>query len=82
MYERKRVNENEMELVTIVISGEMFKDIVRTMSLTSKDYEIKRVKVVDEMFKDDDTYKLLKREADKAYDRLDKYMFNKRNNIK
>ena len=71
-----------MEFVTITISDETFKDIVHTMSLTSKDYEIKRVKVVDEIFINDDTYKFLKREADKAYDKLDRYMFNKRNNIK
>lgn len=70
------------ELVTIVISDETFKDIIHTMSLTSKDYEVKRVKVIDDIFVNDDTYKFLKREADKAYDRLDKYMFNKRNGIK
>ena len=71
-----------VELVTIVLPSDRFKQIVSFMNLTSKDYEVKRVKVIDELFKNDDRFKLLKREADKAYDKLDEYMFNKRNNIK
>lgn len=67
-----------MEFITITLSTERFKQL----DLLTSEYEVKRVKVVDTMFVDDERYKLLKRTADKAYDELDKYMFNKRNNIR
>lgn len=67
-----------MEFITITLSVERFKEL----DLLTSEYEVKRVKVIDDIFKNDERYKLLKREADKAYDKLDEYMFKKRNNIK
>lgn len=66
------------EFITITLSVERFKEL----DLLTSEYEVKRVKVIDDIFKNDERYKLLKREADKAYDKLDEYMFKKRNNIK
>lgn len=66
-----------MELITISLSVERFKQL----DLLTSEYEVKRVKVVDDIFKDDEQYKLLKRTADKAYDKLDEYMFKKRHGI-
>lgn len=54
----------------------------KMLDLLTSEYEVKRVKVKDELFVNDEQYKLLKREADKAYDKLDEYMFKKRNGIR
>jgi len=67
-----------MEFITITLSVERFKEL----NLLTSEYEVKHVKVIDDIFKNDQQYKELKRIADKAYDKLDEYMFNKRNNIK
>ena len=67
-----------MEYITITLSVDRFKEL----DLLTSEYKVKRVRVVDDIFKDDERYKLLKREADKAYGKLDEYMFKKRNNIK
>lgn len=67
-----------MESITITLSMECFK----MLDLLTSEYEVKRVKVKDELFVNDEQYKLLKREADKAYDKLDEYMFKKRNGIR
>lgn len=67
-----------MESITITLSMERFK----MLDLLTSEYEVKRVKVKDELFVNDEQYKLLKREADKAYDKLDEYMFKKRNGIR
>jgi hypothetical protein len=67
-----------MEYITITLPTERFK----MLGLLTSEYTIKSVRVVDDMFKDDETYKQLKKEADEKYKRLEQYCFNKRHGIK
>lgn len=75
-----------MEKLVIEISKDLFEDLLHQywMQLTEtlvagEDYVIKEVKITDEFFKDDETYKTLKSEASKAYKKLKEYEYNKRN---
>lgn len=67
-----------MELITITLTVERFKEL----GLLTGQYTIKSVRVVDDMFKDDEVYKELKSKADKAYKQLEEYQFKKRHNIR
>jgi hypothetical protein len=69
-----------MEYVTIKITKENFESLIGAQALTG--YEVKAVTVKDVLFKDDETHKLLKKDADKAYKKLQEYEFKKRHNIK
>jgi len=71
-----------MELVTIVMPTERFKDVVKLCSLKSDvDYKLKSVKVQDDMFINDPIWREMKVKADKQYKQLQDYEFKKRHNI-
>lgn len=44
-------------------------------------HQIKQIKIVDEMFSNDDRYKQLKSISDKAYKSMQEYCFKKRNGM-
>jgi hypothetical protein len=69
------------EFTTIKIESYKWESIVNHCNLDSSDYEVKLVTVVDELFKEDETYRLLKKASDKAYKQLEEYKFKKRHNI-
>lgn len=60
-----------------------------TIKLNREDYDsaklpphqVKEVKIVDDMFINDDRHKALKSVADKAYKALEEYCFKKRNKM-
>lgn len=67
-----------MEHITITLTMATFKGL----GLQPGSYEVKSVRVVDDVFKEDELHKALKRKADSAYKALQEYEFKKRHNIK
>lgn len=70
------------EFITVEIESYKWEAIKAECYLTPEvDYKVKLVKIKDDFFKDDETYKKLKKSADKAYKDLEEYQFKKRHNI-
>lgn len=71
------------EKITVEFDVFKWESIRNYLELTNEiDFIIKSVKSKDDMFKDDETSKILKKDADKAYKKLEEYQFKKRHNIK
>lgn len=72
-----------MEYTTVEFTTDKWAAIKEYLQLTPDiDYTLKRVRVKDDMFKEDAIHKQLKDKANKAYKELETYSFNKRHNIK
>ena len=69
------------EILNIQMEADKFAAVAKHCNLeVNTDYIIKSVRIDDDMFKDDAVHKEYKREAARAYKRLNDYEFDKRNN--
>lgn len=68
-----------MEYITIKITKDLFDSLILNQAINK--YEVKYVTIVDDLFKDDETYKVYKKESDKAFKKLQEYEFKKKHNI-
>ena len=72
-----------MEVVVIEIEKFKWDSMKEYLQLTPDiDYKLKEVKVKDDYFANDPTYNELKKASIRSYKALQKYAFEKRNNIK
>lgn len=69
-----------MEFIVVKLLKDEFETLLNSDAITY--HEIKDVKVVDELFKDDERHRALKKEAVKAFKAVEEYEFKKRNGIK
>ena len=72
-----------MEYTTVEFKTDFWEKIRNHLQLTpDTDYTLKRIRIKDDLFKDDVIHKQLKDKANKAYKELETYSFNRRHNIK
>lgn len=69
-----------MEFVTVKVLKEEFETALNSNVFSF--HEIKDIKVVDDLFKDDEIHKALKKASVKAFKAVEEYEFKKRHNIK
>ena len=72
-----------MEYTQIEFTTDKWNAIKEYLQLTPDvDYTLKRIRIKDSLFDNDETYKQLKKEADRAYKYFNDYQYDKRHGIK
>ncbi len=67
------------ELITVELDKDLFERVVKSFGLTMYDYNVKKVEIKDDFFKEDAKHKELKKQSNQAYKQLKEYEFIKRN---